>query len=85
VYYGGELKGFPAPTGASRIWRIERGTRHATCGSDPRCSIVADGFTSIVDLKIGRGGNMYVTEIDEASWAAVEIPGLQPAGGTVNV
>src|SRR5262249_13296792 len=32
AYYIGELKGFPAPTGRSRIWRIEPGTRHAHCG-----------------------------------------------------
>lgn len=82
AYYVGELKGFPAPTGASRIWRIERGTRHAQCGTDPRCSVVADGFTSIIDLNTGPDGTVYVTEFDEASWLAAEL-GLG-TGGTVS-
>src|SRR5690606_31280663 len=46
AWYVGELKGFPAPTGESRIWRIEPGTRHADCATSPACTVVADGFTS---------------------------------------
>jgi hypothetical protein len=83
--YAGELKGFPAPTGESKIWRIEPGTLHARCGTEgeTRCSVVGDGFTSIIDLQFGPDGTLYVTELDEASWAAVEI--LQaPTGGTIN-
>ncbi len=69
AYYVGELKGFPAPTGYSRIWRIEPGTRHAHCGASPACTVV---------------GTLYVVELDEASWLAVEL-GLPGAlGGTVN-
>ncbi|MGH2382345.1 MAG: ScyD/ScyE family protein [Candidatus Limnocylindria bacterium] len=83
AYYVGELKGFPAPTGESRIWRIEAGTRHADCATSPACSVVADGFTSIVDLNFGPDGTLYVTELDEASWAAVEF-GLGSLGGTVS-
>jgi hypothetical protein len=83
AYYVGELKGFPAPTGESRVWRIEPGTLHAECGTSPACSVVLDGFTSIVDLTFGPDGTLYVTEYDEASWAAVEF-GLNPVGGTVN-
>jgi hypothetical protein len=83
AYYVGELKGFPAPTGASRVWRIEPGTRHATCGSSSACTVVADGFTSIVDLAFGPDGTLYVVELDEASWLAVEL-GLATLGGTVN-
>lgn len=87
AYYVGELKGFPAPTGVSKIWRIEPGTRHAACGTSPACTVVADSFTSIVDLSFGPDGTLYVTEIDENSWAPVEPefpPGLPAAGGTVN-
>lgn len=88
AYYVGELKGFPGPTGDSRIWRIEPGTRHAACGSSPACTVVADGFTSIVDLAFGPDGKLYVVEIDEASFLAAELPrfGLPPTmlGGTVN-
>jgi hypothetical protein len=82
AWYVGELKGFPAPTGESRIWRIVPGTLHADCATSPACSVVADGFTSIVDLNFGPDGTLYVTEIDEASWLAVEMGGGD--GGTVN-
>ncbi len=89
AYYVGELKGFPGPLGMSQIWRIEPGTLHAQCGSSPACSVVASGFTSIVDLAFGPDGTLYVVEFDEASFMAVElefffgIPGLTQ-GGTVN-
>jgi hypothetical protein len=82
AYYVGELKGIPAPIGESRVWRIEPGARHAECGTSPACSVVADGFTSIVDLNFGPDGTLYVTELDEASFFALELG--QPAGGTVN-
>ena len=83
AYYVGELKGFPAPAGASRVWRIEPDARHARCGISLDCSIVADGFTSIVDLAFDKSGTLYVSELDEASWFAVEVT-RNPIGGTVN-
>jgi hypothetical protein len=83
AYYVSELKGFPAPRGRSRIWRIEPGARHADCATSPACSIVATGFTSITDLTFGPDGTLYVVEIDEATWAAVEF-GVGSLGGTVN-
>jgi hypothetical protein len=83
AYYVGELKGFPAPTGMSRVWRIEPGTRHAQCGTSPACMVVADGFTSIIDLAFGPDGQLYVVELDEASWFAVEVL-RDGIGGTVN-
>lgn len=82
AYYVGELKGFPAPTGESRVWRVEPGTRHAVCGSSPACQVVADGFTSIVDLTFGPDGTLYVVELDEGSWLAME-EGVG-VGGSVN-
>lgn len=82
AYYVGELKGIPAPTGESRIWRIEPGARHAACGVSPACSVVADGFTAIVDLAFGPDGTLYVVELDEASWLGPKLG--QGAGGTVN-
>ena len=80
--YAGELTGFPATPGTSRIWRIEPDARHAKCGASPACSVVARGFTSILDLAFGSDGTAYVVELDEASWLALE----QGAGigGTVN-
>jgi hypothetical protein len=83
-YYVGELKGFPAPTEESRIWKVAPNASSAECGSSPDCVLVFDGgFTSIIDLTFGPDGSLYVAELDEASWAAVEI--LQaPTGGTIN-
>lgn len=81
--YVGELKGFPAPTGQSGVWRIEPGATGVECGVDPRCTKVLDGFTSIVDLTFGPDGRLYVSELDERSWASVEIFG-QVTGGTLN-
>lgn len=85
AYYVGELKGFPAPRNESRVWRLERGARHAQCGSSPACTVVADGFTSIIDLNVDKHGTIYVTELDEATWFALEIgEGEKMEGGTVN-
>jgi hypothetical protein len=83
AYYVGELKGFPAPTGRSRVWRIEPGARHAECGTSPACQVVATGFTSIIDLAFSKNGTLHVVELDEASWFAVEVT-QTPVGGTVN-
>ena len=82
AYYVGELKGFPAPIGESRIWRVKPTARHARCGTSPDCTVVADGFTSIVDLAFGWDGTLHVVELDEASWFAVEVN--TPTTGTVN-
>ena len=60
AYYVGELTGFPAPLGASRVWRVDPGTRHAHCGSSPSCSVVVSGMTSIIDLAFGPDGKLYV-------------------------
>jgi hypothetical protein len=91
AYYVGELKGFPAPTGESRIWRIKPHARHAQCGTSPDCRVIADGFTSIVDLSFGLDGTLHVVELDEASWFAIELASMpnivvpgRPVGGTVS-
>lgn len=82
--YVGELKGFPAPVDESNIWRIEPGATGATCGVSASCTKVFDGgFTSIVDMEFGPDGRLYISELDEASWASVEIFGTV-TGGTVN-
>ena len=82
--YVGELKGFPAPSGESNIWRIHPNADDAQCGASPDCVKVFDGgFTSIIDLAFGPDGLLYVTELDEGSWAAIEIFGT-PKGGTIN-
>jgi hypothetical protein len=82
--YVGELKGFPAPAGESNIWRVSPSANAAQCGASPDCVKVFDGgFTSVIDLAFGPDGLLYVAELDEGSWAAVEIFGA-PTGGTIN-
>jgi hypothetical protein len=83
-YYVGELKGFPAPAGASNIWRVSPNASGAECGSSPDCVKVFDGgFTSIIDLAFGADGKLYVAELDEQSWFAVEVLG-GGVGGTIS-
>lgn len=80
AYYAGELTGFPSPTGMSRVWRIAPGSRHVLCPSNA-CTLVAGGFTSIMDLAFGPDGRLYVVEFDKAGWFAVEGAGGEPVGG----
>lgn len=85
-YYVGELKGFPAPTNASNIWKVAPDASGAMCGSSPDCVKVFDGgFTSIIDLAFDADGMLHVAELEEKSWFAVEVlgPGTL-AGGTIN-
>ena len=81
AYYVGELKGFPAPIGESRVWRIEPGSRNVRCGESKKCTVVLDGFTSIIDLAFGPDGRLNVVQIDDASWLAMEFD--QGVGGSV--
>ncbi len=82
--YVGELKGFPAPSGESNVWRISPNAYRAQCGVSPQCRKVFDGgFTSIIDLAFGPDGLLYISELDEGAWAALEIF-RTPRGGTIN-
>jgi hypothetical protein len=80
-YYVGELKGFPSPIGESKVWRIKQGQRNLHCPSK-YCTAVLDGFTSILDLEFGPDGRLYVAQIDDASWLAMEFG--QGVGGSVH-
>jgi hypothetical protein len=54
-YYVSQLTGFPFPVGGANVYRV-----------DPRTgatSVVAGGFTNIMDLAFGRDGTLYVLEI----------------------
>jgi len=87
AYYAGELTGFPAAPGMSRIWRIEPGSRHVLCPS-ASCTQVAGGLTSVMSLTFGGDGMLYAAEFDAAGWLAVEVgsgagPLMPAAGGTV--
>jgi hypothetical protein len=55
-YYVSQLTGFPLPPGGAYVFRV-----------DPRSgavTVVASGFTNIMDLAFGRNGILYVLEID---------------------
>ncbi len=80
-YYVGELKGIPAPIGESRIWKISNHYRNQTCPGK-RCQLLFDNFTSIIDLEFGPDGRLYVAQIDDASWLAMEFG--QGVGGSVH-
>jgi hypothetical protein len=54
-YYVGQLTGFPFPVGAANIYRVPAG------GGAP--TVVASGFTHIVDLTFGPDDSLYVVEI----------------------
>lgn len=81
AYYVGELTGFPGTPGFSNVWRIAPGSRHVRCGTDPGCTLVLDGLTSIIDLAFGPDGRLNMAQLDDASWFAMEI-GLG-VGGSV--
>jgi hypothetical protein len=88
-FYVGELKGFPGPTGHSKVWHIASNARNADCSLSPLCSVAYDGFTSVIDLAFGDGGTLYVAEFEEKSWFAWELVNfnglpIQLAGGTLN-
>ena len=55
-YYVGELTGQPFPVGAARVYRVPSG------GGTP--TILATGFTNIIDIAFGPGGEGYVLEHD---------------------
>ncbi len=83
--YVGELKGFPAPTGESNIWRVAPDADWAECGNSPDCLKAFDGgFTSVIDLAFDANGTLYVAELDEGSWLAVEFELPGAVGGTIN-
>jgi hypothetical protein len=84
AWYVSELKGFPFAPGTSRIWRIEPGSKDATC--DPEhpdtgpCTTFADGFTAVIDLRFGGDGTLYVLEIAKDGLLPLELGSGNPAG-----
>ncbi|WP_291986282.1 ScyD/ScyE family protein [Luteitalea sp.] len=57
--YVGELTGFPFPVGGANVYRIPAG------GGTP--TVVATGFTNIIDIALGPDGAAYVLEHDTNS------------------
>jgi len=82
-FYVGELKGFPGPTNESNVWKVTPGADNASCPSADCVKVFDGGFTSIIDLAFGPDGRLYVAELDEGGWAAVEIF-ESVTGGTIN-
>ena len=74
--YVGELQGFPFRPGTSHIWRIDPNASGVVCsvaGSDPGCSMYAEGFTAIHDIAFdARRGKLYVYELAEDGVLAFE-------------
>ena len=60
--YVGQLTGFPFPVGGARVYRVPAG------GGTP--TIVAEGFTNIIDIALGPDGAAYVLEHDANSLLA---------------
>jgi hypothetical protein len=58
-YYVSQLTGFPFPVGGANVYRVNPRTGAQT--------VVASGFTNIMDLAFGRDGTLYVLEIDHDS------------------
>jgi sugar lactone lactonase YvrE len=56
-YYVGQLTGFPFPARGANVYRVNPRTGKQT--------VVADGFTNIMDLAFGSDGTLYVLEIDQ--------------------
>ena len=52
--YVGQLTGFPFPLGGAKVFRVVPG--HAP-------TVVAEGFTNIIDIAFDRHGTLYVLEI----------------------
>ena len=71
AYYVGELTGFPGTPGISRVWRVAPGSLHVVCPS-ASCTKVLGGFTSIMHMRFGGDGLLYIVEFDVAGWIAVE-------------
>jgi hypothetical protein len=58
--YVGELTGFPFQQGSARVHRVVPGRAP---------TVVAEGFTNIIDLAFDRRGRLYVLEIDHSGLA----------------
>lgn len=65
--YVGELTGFPYPSGAADVFRLDPKTGVST--------VVATGFTNIGDITFGPDGKLYVLEISASGLASPNGPG----------
>lgn len=63
----GQLTGFPFPAGGANIFRVP------AAGGTP--TVLADGFTNIIDLIVGDDGNIYVLQLTSNGLASQTGPG----------
>lgn len=76
-YYVGQLTGYPFTLGASRVWKIEAGSKNVTCDAEATsgpCTLYADGLTAIIDIAFGPDDKLYVLEIAKGGLLAAESP-----------
>jgi hypothetical protein len=68
AWYVGQLSGLPFPMGAAEVYRVPRD------GGAP--TVVADGFTTILDLAFDRRGRLYVLQATRDGLTAPPSPGV---------
>jgi glucose/arabinose dehydrogenase len=56
------LTGFPFPTGAARVYRVEDRNGDGDAVDDGETTVFAEGLTTATDLAFGDDGALYVTE-----------------------
>jgi hypothetical protein len=66
AFYVSQLTGFPFPAGKASIFRVVPG--HAP-------SVVATGFTNVIDLAFDRHGTLYVLEVSHNGLASGDLTG----------
>ncbi len=70
----GELRGFPFPVGGADLYRV--------AGGEP--TVVAEGFTNVIDVEVGPHGTWYVLELASDGLLAAGESGL-PMGRLLRV
>ena len=63
--YVGTLTGFPFPAGGATLYRTQGTTRR----------VVASGFTTIIDVAVGKGDSVYVLQASSTGLAGPPSPG----------
>jgi hypothetical protein len=66
-FYVGQLTGFPFPAGGANIYSVP------AAGGTP--TILATGFTNIMDMIVGADGNLYVLQLSTNGLAGATGPG----------
>jgi hypothetical protein len=62
AYYVGELTGFPFVPGMARVWRVT---------AEGEATVVAEGFTNVIDVAFDTEGRLLVLEITSGGFLSV--------------